>query len=126
MSKFIVTRENNIEVETYERKLGTTYVGNYLESSRFEHFWKVIGIFQNKKEALECFEKEKITCSTSAKRKSRTTYITFDMVCMCEIEDDYEDEYGEICIGDEYYDDALDYYIAPYKDEDGLIEIWES
>lgn len=124
--KYIITRENSIEVETYERKLGTTYVGNDLEASRFEHFWKVIGIFQNKEKAKECFEKEKITCSTSAKRKNHTTYITFDMVCMCEVEDGYEDEYGEICIGDEYYGDALDYYIAPYKDEDGLVEIWES
>lgn len=118
MSKFIITKENDIEVKTYERKLDTTYVGNDLEPSRFEHFWKVIGIFQNKKEALECFEKEKATCNTVAKRKNKTTYIEFDMVCMCEIEDDYEDEYGEICIGDEYYGDALDYYIAPYKDEE--------
>lgn len=124
MSKFIITRENGIEVETYERKLGTTYVGNDLEASRFEHFFKVIGIFGNKEEAKECFEKEKITCSTSAKRKNRTTYITFDMVCMCEVEDGYENEYGEICIGDEYYGDG-DFYIAPFKSKDDLVEIWE-
>lgn len=124
--KYIITRENGIEVETRERQMTNAFISDGLESKRFEHFWKVIGIFGNKEEAKECFEKEKITCSTSAKKKNRTTYITFDMVCMCEIEDDYEDEYGEICIGDEYYGDALDYYIAPYKDEDGVIEIWES
>lgn len=125
MSKFIITRENDINVKTHERKLGTAYVGNDLEASRFERFFEVVGIYDNKKEALECFEKEKATCNTVAKRKNYTTYITFDMVCMCEVEDGYEEEYGEICIGDEYYDDALGYYIAPYKDEDGVIEIWE-
>lgn len=125
MSKFIITRENDIEVETYERQMTTAFIVDGLEANRFEHFFKVVGIFSNKEEAKECFEKEKITCSTSAKRKNHTTYITFDMVCMCEIEDDYEDEYGEICIGDEYYGDG-DFYIAPYKDEDDLVEIWES
>lgn len=125
MIKYIITRENDIEVETYERKFATTYIVNDLESNRFEHFFKIIGIFNDKQEALECFEKEKITCSTSAKRKNRTTYITFDMVCMCEVEDGYEDEYGEICIGDEYYGDG-DFYIAPFKSKDALVEIWEA
>lgn len=125
MSKFIITRENNIEVKTYERKLGTTYVGNDLEASRFEHFFKVIGICNNKEDALEFFEKEKTSCSTSAKRRNKTTYITFDEICMYKIEDNYEDEYGEICIGDEYYGDG-DFYIAPFKSKDGLVEIWES
>lgn len=123
--KYIIIRENNIGVETYERKFATTYIANDLESNRFEHFFKIIGIFNDKQEALECFEKEKTTCSTSAKRKNKTTYITFDEVCMCEVEDDYEEEYGEICIGDEYYGDG-DFYIASFKSKDSLVEIWES
>lgn len=125
MSKFIITRENDIEVETYERQMTTAFIADGLEANRFEHFFKVIGIYDNKKEALECFEKEKTSCSTSATRKNKTTYITFDEVCMCEVEDSYEDEYGEICIGDEYYGDG-DFYIAPFKGEDDLVEIWES
>lgn len=123
--KYIIIRENGIEVETYERKFATTYIANDLEPNRFEHFFKVVGIYDNKKEALECFEKEKTTCSTSAKRKNKTTYITFDEVCMCEVENGYEDKYGEICIGDEYYGDG-DFYIAPFKSKDDLVEIWEA
>lgn len=124
MSKFIITRENDIEVETYEKQMTTAFIADGLEANRFEHFFKIIGIFNDKQEALECFEKEKTTCSTSGKRKNHTTYITFDMVCMCEVEDDYEEEYGEICIGDEYYGDG-DFYIAPFKSKDGLVEIWK-
>ena len=102
----------------------TAFIADGLEANRFEHFFKVVEICNNKEDALEFFEKEKTSCSTSAKRRNKTTYITFDEVCICEVEGDYEEEYGEICIGDEYYD-AGDFYIAPYKDEDDLVEIWE-
>ena len=125
MSKFIITRENDIEVETYERQMTTAFIADGLEANRFEHFFKVIGIYNNKEDALEFFEKEKTSCGTPAKRRNKTTYITFDEVCICEVEGDYEEEYGEICIGDEYYGDG-DFYIASFKSKDGLVEIWES
>lgn len=119
--KFIVVRENGIEVETSKAKMTTTFVANDLEVNRIDRYFKIVGIFETEQEAKEFFEKEKLTCTTSATRHNKTTYIEFDEIELFEHELEI-DENGKLYIDDGYSGDC-DFYIAPFKSD--YVEILE-
>lgn len=120
MKRFVVTRENDIEVKTERKNLTTRDVSN-LGDERCEYFFKVVGIFDTKDEAQSFFDSLKAGCNTSAVYRFHRWNITFDEIQLCEITEDILEEYfggEELKIGDEFSGfDALDVYISPYKNE---------
>lgn len=101
MTKFEVYKERKIEA-TKGMNEWTSYDMLEFNSNRTSTYFELIGSFNGKEEAKAFFEEEKEYCSSFYQDGYIHKLVLFDIIQLCEVEYDEDNEFIQMDILDEY------------------------
>lgn len=83
---------------------------------RYEDFDVFLGVYDNKEEAEKHFKRVCNECKSGYFWDRGTCFVKFDFLYLQEVEVEWNEEYGDLDVVDEY--DVIDQYVAPMQKED--------